>query len=122
MSAHLSEFPIGKYKKAHRHGAGAHIVMLTGAGYSFLWPEGEYNTKKQVEWGRMSMFVPPTRYLALKPWGFKFNVEDLKDTGEDVKKGGAQIEYEDQNPEIHKNFESECERRGGEPRMAMFGT
>ena len=36
----------------------------------------------------------PARYLALKPWGFKFKVEDLKDTGEDVKKGGAQIEYE----------------------------
>ena len=36
MSAHLSEFPVGKYKKAHRHGAGAHIVMLTGSGYSFL--------------------------------------------------------------------------------------
>jgi mannose-6-phosphate isomerase-like protein (cupin superfamily) len=36
MSAHVSEFPAGKYKKAHRHGAGAHIVMLTGSGYSFL--------------------------------------------------------------------------------------
>ena len=136
MSAHLSEFPVGKYKKAHRHGAGAHIVMLTGAGYSYLWPEGEYDNKRRVEWGRMSMFVPPmqwwhqhfnpgpepARYLALKPWGFKFNVEDLKDTGEDVKKGGAQIEYEDQNPEIHRIFLSECGRRGAEARMPMFGT
>jgi quercetin dioxygenase-like cupin family protein len=136
MSAHLSEFPVGKYKKAHRHGAGAHIVMLTGAGYSYLWPEGEYGNKRRVEWGRMSMFVPPmqwwhqhfnpgpepARYLALKPWGFKFNVEDLKDTGEDVKKGGAQIEYQDQHPEIHKIFLSECGRRGAEARMPMFGT
>ena len=136
MSAHLSEFPVGKYKKAHRHGAGAHIVMLTGAGYSYLWPEGEYDNKRRVEWGRMSMFVPPmqwwhqhfnpgpepARYLALKPWGFKFNVEDLKDTGEDVKKGGAQIEYDDQNPEIHRIFLSECGRRGAEARMPMFGT
>ncbi|HEY6999521.1 MAG TPA: hypothetical protein VH851_16405, partial [Candidatus Binatia bacterium] len=64
----------------------------------------------------------PARYLALKPWGFKFNVEDLKDTGEDVKKGGAQIEYEDQHPEIHKIFLSECGNRGAEPRMPMFGT
>jgi quercetin dioxygenase-like cupin family protein len=136
MSAHLSEFPVGKYKKAHRHGAGAHIVMLTGSGYSFLWPEGEYETKKRVEWGRMSMFVPPmqwwhqhfnpgpepARYLALKPWGFKFKVEDLKDTGEDVKKGGAQIEYEDQHPEIHRIFVNECQCRGAETRMPMFGT
>lgn len=84
----------------------------------------------------MSMFVPPiqwwhqhfnpgaepARYLALKPWGFKFKVEDLKDTGEDVKKGGAQIEYQDQDPEIHKIFLDECKRRGAEPRMPMFGT
>ena len=62
MSAHVSEFPIGKYKKAHRDGAGAHIVMLTGFGYSYLWPEGEYGTKRRVEWGRMSMFVPPMQW------------------------------------------------------------
>jgi hypothetical protein len=64
----------------------------------------------------------PARYLALKPWGFKFKVEDLRDTGEDVKKGGAQIEYEDQDSEIHKIFVRECETRGALPRMAMFGT
>lgn len=134
MSAHLSEFPVGKYKKAHRHGAGAHIVMLTGSGYSFLWPEGEYGTKRQVEWGRMSMFTPPmqwwhqhfnsgaepARYLALKPWGFKYKVEDLKDTGEDVKNGGAQIEYQDQNPEIHQFFLNKCKESGATPRMPMF--
>ena len=136
MSAHLSEFPVGKYKKAHRHGAGAHIIILTGSGYSFLWEQGQAENKRRVEWGRMSMFVPPiqwwhqhfnpsaesARYLALKPWGFKFNVEDLKDTGEDVKKGGAQIEYEDQDPEIHKIFVRECKIRGAEVRMPMFGT
>jgi hypothetical protein len=49
-------------------------------------------------------------------------VEDLKDTGEDVKKGGAQIEYEDQNPEIHRIFVDECKRQGAETRMPMFGT
>ena len=136
MSAHLSEFPIGKYKKAHRHGAGAHIIVLTGCGYSFLWEEGQDADKKRVEWGPMSMFVPPiqwwhqhfnpgrepARYLALKPWGFKFKVEELKDTGEDVKKGGAQIEYEDQDPEIHRVFLEECRIRGAQARMPMFGT
>ena len=133
MSAHLSEFPVGKYKKAHRHGAGAHIVMLTGSGYSFLWEEGA--PRKRVEWGRMSMFVPPiqwwhqhfnngaepARYLALKPWGFKYKVEELKDTGEDVKNGGAQIEYQDQGAEIHRIFEDECRKSGATVDMAQFG-
>ena len=135
MSAHLSEFPVGKYKKAHRHGAGAHIIMLTGSGYSFLWEERKESEMKRVEWGRMSIFVPPiqwfhqhfnpgaepARYVALKPWGFKFKVEDLKDTGEDVKKGGAQIEYEDQDPEIHRIFEDECRKSGTPVRMPQLG-
>jgi len=136
MSAHLSEFPPGKYKKAHRHGPGAHIIILKGSGYSFLWEEGKGSDRRRVEWGAMSMFVPPiqwfhqhfnpgpepSRYLALKPWGFKFKVEDRLDTGEDIKKGGAQIEYEDQEPEIQRIFVEECRKRRAEVRMPQFST
>ncbi len=53
--------------------------------------------------------------------GFKYKVEELKDTGEDVKKGGAQIEYQDQDPAIHRVFVEECGKSGAEVDMAQFG-
>jgi hypothetical protein len=59
------------------------------------------------------------RYLALKPWGFTYQVEDLSKTDQDIKSGGTQIEYKDQDPEIHATFLVECEKRGTEISMTF---
>jgi gentisate 1,2-dioxygenase len=131
MSAHLEQYPSGTYPRGHRHGPGAHIVILSGEGYSFLWEEGQ--PRIRIDWRPGSLFVPPanwfhqhfnpspepTRYLALKPWGFTYKVEDLSKTDQDIKSGGTQIEYRDQDPEIHAVFLSECRKRGTEVMMAI---
>ena len=49
MHAHISEIQTGTYKKAHHHGAGAHIFTVTGKGYSLLWNEGESDFLR-VDW------------------------------------------------------------------------
>jgi len=131
----VEEIAPGGQLKAVRHMYEKAVFILQGQGATTIWNEG--GKKHTLEWQRGSLFSTPlnawhqhfnaqgsepARYLALKPWGFKFKVEDLRDTGEDVKKGGAQIEYEDQDSEIHKLFVRECETRGAQPRMAMFGT
>ena len=126
LGAHISEFPVGTYKKAHRHGPGANILMLSGEGYSLMWPEGQQ--KQRVDWRPGSLFVPPdrwfhqhfnsgatpARFVALK-WGYKFSLGGsfaYEGFDLDVKEGGNQIEYEDQHPSIHETYVSECAKHG----------
>ncbi len=127
MCAHVSEFPVGTYKKGHRHGPGAHVIVLGGTGYSLLWPEG--SSRQRFDWKQGSVVVPPSgwfhqhfnsgatpaRYLALR-WGSRrYRMSEAFSQGEgktdvDVKQGGAQIEYEDEDRAIHELFESELRR------------
>ncbi len=131
MSAHIEEYPVGTYPRAHRHGPGAHILILSGEGYSFFWEEGK--DRIRIDWRPGSLFVPPAnwfhqhfnpgkepaRYVALKPWGFTYKVEELSKTDQDIKAGGTQIDYKDQDAEIHETFLRECERRGTAVRIAI---
>jgi hypothetical protein len=48
-------------------------------------------------------------------------VDERFKTDEDVKSGGDQIEYADQDPEIHRMFLQECKRRGAPVKMSVFG-
>ena len=135
LCAHISEFPVGTYKKAHRHSAGAHVILISGEGYSLLWEEGKPRTR--VDWHAGSMFVPPemwfhqhfnvggepARYLALR-WGSqKYHMGgslSMAGVEDSVKAGGNQIEYEDEDTEVRRIFESELAKKGVESGMAQF--
>ncbi len=130
MGSHISEFPVGIYKKAHRHGPGAHVTILTGRGYSLMWQEGK--EKMRIDWGPGSILVPPegwfhqhfnpgsqpARYLALKILSRKFKFAPGKIKADvPLNEGGWQIEYEDEDPEIRRIFEEECARSGATVEM-----
>ncbi|OGA13060.1 MAG: hypothetical protein A3H32_06870 [Betaproteobacteria bacterium RIFCSPLOWO2_02_FULL_63_19] len=132
MGAHISEFPVGTYKKAHRHGPGAHVIIIGGKGYSLMWPEGE--APRRFDWHEGSAIVPPeywfhqhfntgktpARYLALRAGGRKFHQPLVKTyaVDESVKGGGDQIEYEDEAPEVRQMFEQALAEEGVACRMA----
>jgi quercetin dioxygenase-like cupin family protein len=140
MHGHISEFPTGTYKKAHRHNAGAHIFLVTGRGYSLLWLDGEDPVATtKVDWYPGVLFAPPdgptfhqhfntsdvpARYLVYLFGNARYPMwtQRLNRDGGDVsvKQGGMQIEYEDEDPRILELFEKECARAGSRSQMREF--
>ena len=142
QAAHVSQFPVGTYKKAHRHGPGAHVIIVSGTGYSLLWPQdgGSHDRMERVNWGVGAMVVPPNdwfhqhfnggtepaRYLAFR-WNsqqFRFPLGSPMEGEMDVsvKQGGTQIEYEDEDPLIHQWFVETLNKVGAQSRMGEFIT
>ena len=127
MACHLSEFAVGTYKKAHRHGPGAHVVILQGEGYSLLWEDGQERIR--VDWREGSMFSPPenwwhqhfntgpepARYLALRRGGSPEHPLRLGMKGGE--EGAEQIEYAAEDPAIRAIYARELTARGIALRM-----
>ncbi len=88
-----------------------------------MWQAGKPRTR--VDWRPASLVVPPAdwfhqhfntgkepaRYIALKPWGFTYKVEELPKTLVLEEAGGTQVDYKDQDPEIHETYVRECRER-----------
>jgi oxalate decarboxylase/phosphoglucose isomerase-like protein (cupin superfamily) len=117
MNSHISQFPIGTYKKAHAHGPGAHVIVLSGEGFSLMWPEGA--EPQRYDWREGSMIVPPNmwyhqhfntgtttaRYLAFKAEGVAIrNAQGVPKAWISKRLGGDQIDYADERPEIRRMF------------------
>jgi oxalate decarboxylase/phosphoglucose isomerase-like protein (cupin superfamily) len=123
MTAHISEFAVGTYKKAHRHMAGAHVVVLNGKGHSLLWEEGK--PRMRIDWREGAALSPPdrwfhqhfntgpdpARYLALRWNNAEFPIEAF-DSYVRRMESGDQIEYENEDPAIRAEYETELRRSG----------
>ncbi|HET7678697.1 MAG TPA: hypothetical protein VFK79_01010 [Xanthobacteraceae bacterium] len=142
MHAHISEMPVGTYKKGHRHGPSFHVMCVTGHGYSLLWFEGQKDFLR-VDWRHGTVFPPadqqfhqhfntsnhPARYLATAVGGLRYPLmvtqryallgKDGQKQGVSLslKEGGGQIEYEDQDPRIHRMWLEEMKKHNVTPRM-----
>jgi predicted metal-dependent enzyme (double-stranded beta helix superfamily) len=121
LVSHISEWPVGTYMKGHRHGAGAHVLILDGIGYSLLWFEGQ--PRQKVDWQDGAVLSPqdweyhqhfntgtvPTRYLAFRCPGTP------RDHESGLKSGGPdQIERPDEDPAIYDEYVADCARNGVE--------
>lgn len=138
MHAHMSEMPVGTYKKAHRHGPDFHIFPVTGSGYSIFWFEGDKDFDR-FDWKHGCVYAPqdmmfhqhfntspePARYLAVAFGGLRYPFSQDKRNaflGVDVslQNGGSQLEYEDQDPRVHSMFLESLAKTGAQPKMDQF--
>jgi len=130
MNSHISQFPTATYKKGHRHGPGAHVIILSGEGYSLMWPEGE--EPKRYEWKAGSMIVPPNmwyhqhfntgsepaRYLAFKHEVVSIrNAQGVPKAWISQRIGGDQIDYADESSLVRDTFSKALAENGLTPQM-----
>lgn len=138
LKCHISEFPVGTYKKAHRHGPGAHLLVLSGEGFSLLWNQPDMSDMRKADWRRGGMVIVPSdacfhqhfntgatraRYLAMR--GGSMGLEAPRHSGRQgadvsIKEGGWQVEYEDEDSRVHELFEAELSRHSVPCRMKAF--
>ncbi|HEY3303247.1 MAG TPA: cupin domain-containing protein [Candidatus Binatia bacterium] len=131
LMAHVSEFPVGTYKKAHSHhmqsGRGgfagkAHILVLSGEGYDLQWPPADNQHREKINWKEGTLFTAgrgyhqhfntsnrQARYLAFRTGNPRYSGA----TGTRYKMtGGEQIEFAQEDPEIRGMFIEELKKQG----------
>jgi oxalate decarboxylase/phosphoglucose isomerase-like protein (cupin superfamily) len=126
--AHVSEFDVGRYKKAHKHGPGANLLVISGEGFSLMWPPGDFAERVRVDWTAGALVVPPgqwyhqhfntsgerARYLALHPPNvFPRGPRKLYDP----KTAENQLEYHEEPAGVREAFEAALAENGLESRM-----
>ena len=144
---HISQWPVGRYHKAHYHGPGAILLGLDGEGYVLAWPselgprpyqDGHRDEVFKVSWRKNSIYSPPNGYFhqhlnsgaipakhiavygAYLPLGAK-RFDDGGDFAGYVsyREGGTLIDYEDEDPAVRKDFEAELRSKGIECTMPL---
>ena len=137
IGSHVEQFPVGTYERAHYHNAGATIVLLTGTGYSLLWPssvsdtpwkDGKGDQVHRTNWESGVLFVPPTnwyhqhfnngkepaRFIRL---GSPPGTESHPIGAEGLKSGNTQLSFKDEDPYVRELLAQEMAAQGGEIAM-----
>lgn len=142
LIGHLTDWPIGRYHRAHYHPAGAALVILRSKGYSLMWPKevgirpyetGHEDAIVRVDWKVNGVFTPPTdwfhqhfntgaepaRQLAFHYSSLLHRLE-LRDGGAEreraylipLREGGTLIDGDQEDPAIRRNYAAELAREG----------
>jgi hypothetical protein len=117
-----------------------------GQGFSLLWYEHDKDFRR-IDWKHGMVLVPsdrqfhqhfntgpqPARYLATAVGGLRYptmqvqrvsligaTAGDTPAVSKSIKEGGDQIEYEDQDPRIHRIWLEDMRSNGAAPKMEKY--
>ena len=134
---HILEVSEGTYVTAHRHGAGAHVIVVGGEGYELLFMPGEEDDatkQRKVPVKPYGVIAPrlnefhqhfntgkgPFRQLAFKGWDVSPETTDSKGRYDPV--GAAKsdnlygssykLRYDKEDPAIREEYYRELEKNG----------
>ena len=147
---HMAEWPVGIYHKAHYHDSGALLVGVRGEGYVLLWPhelglhpyeDGHGDQVLKVDWKVKSIYTPPdgwyhqhfntstepARHAAIygNPSTARTRITEVDQLLTSTREGGNLIEYEDEDPEVRRQFVEALRQKGIEcmvPETASLGS
>jgi quercetin dioxygenase-like cupin family protein len=136
LVGHIAEWPVGRYHKAHFHQGGAILLILRSEGYTLMWPQeagtrpyqsGHADQVIKVNWCEGSVFSPPSGWFhqhfntgkeKARQLAFRYSGESGKyllgcwralnkeGVRRSIHEGGTLIEYEDEDPQIRRDFEA----------------
>lgn len=134
---HILEISEGSYVTAHRHGPGAHVVVVDGEGYELLFMPGEERDaakRRKVPVRPYGVIAPllnefhqhfntgrgPFRQLAFKGWDPSANTTNSKGRYDPV--GAARsddpygpaykLRYDREDPEIREEYYRDLQKKG----------
>lgn len=150
LIGHLSAWPTGRYHKAHHHGPGALLLGLESRGYVLIWSKelghqpytnGHGDHVVQMDWKQGSVYSPldhwyhqhfntgtqTARHLAVR-YGGEHGHADMStsarlkrgDVMTSISQGGTLIEYEEEDPEVRRNYEEALKKVGVPCQMPTF--
>jgi quercetin dioxygenase-like cupin family protein len=144
---HISQWPAGRYHKAHYHGPGAILLGLEGEGYVLAWDSklgthpyesGHGDQVYRINWGRNSIYSPPNaffhqhlnsgsgaaKHIAVYGAHLPLGVHGMLDEQNNWKgflseqEGGTLIEHWNEDPQIRKDFDETLRQKGIESKMS----
>ncbi len=150
LVGHIAEWPVGRYHKAHFHQGGAILLILRSQGYTLMWPQeagvrpyrsGHGDQVVKVNWREGSVFSPPSGWFhqhfntgkeKARQLAFRYSGESGKfllgcwrainkeGVRTSIRDGGTLIEYEDEDPQIRRDFEAAIKEIGVPMEMPRF--